>query len=202
MQDVKVVINFDYPQSSEDYIHRIGRTGRLQQSGTSYAFFTPNNIRHASELISVLRETNQAVSPQLLEMAEIAKSDMMSKKSKSQKPGAKPMGFMQRGNKANGRGMSRGGMSRGGSNRGSFDDNSSYQGAKGPNRFGYQRQNNQRNENNGQGYYRSNDYGNQQGYDYSQTAGYGQGPPASQFNVPPPGYGAGGNQCVQYPIAY
>jgi superfamily II DNA/RNA helicase len=63
------VINFDYPNSSEDYIHRIGRTGRSSQSGTSYAFFTPNNSRQAKDLVAVLREANQVVNPKLIEMA-------------------------------------------------------------------------------------------------------------------------------------
>ncbi|XP_059469863.1 uncharacterized protein LOC132193301 [Neocloeon triangulifer] len=69
VEDVKFVINFDYPNSSEDYIHRIGRTGRSCQSGTSYAFFTPNNARQAKDLVSVLREANQVVNPKLLELA-------------------------------------------------------------------------------------------------------------------------------------
>ncbi|XP_067008546.1 uncharacterized protein [Anabrus simplex] len=74
VEDVKFVINFDYPSSSEDYIHRIGRTGRSHQTGTAYAFFTPHNMKHASDLISVLREANQVVNPKLCEMAEMAKS--------------------------------------------------------------------------------------------------------------------------------
>ena len=73
IEDVKFVINFDYPSLSEDYIHRIGRTGRSQQPGTAYAFFTPHNMKHANELISVLREANQIVNPKLSEMAEMAK---------------------------------------------------------------------------------------------------------------------------------
>lgn len=56
---IKYVINFDYPNSSEDYIHRIGRTGRSDSTGTSYAFFTPSNFRQAKDLISVLKEANQ-----------------------------------------------------------------------------------------------------------------------------------------------
>lgn len=28
MSDIKFVINYDYPNNSEDYVHRIGRTGR------------------------------------------------------------------------------------------------------------------------------------------------------------------------------
>ncbi|XP_055848287.1 ATP-dependent RNA helicase p62 isoform X2 [Episyrphus balteatus] len=62
---IKYVINFDYPQSSEDYIHRIGRTGRSETKGTSYAFFTKNNARQSKALVDVLREANQEISPAL-----------------------------------------------------------------------------------------------------------------------------------------
>ncbi|XP_048847119.1 probable ATP-dependent RNA helicase DDX5 isoform X1 [Brienomyrus brachyistius] len=70
VEDVKFVINYDYPNSSEDYIHRIGRTARSQKTGTAYTFFTPGNMRQASDLVSVLREANQAINPKLLQMAE------------------------------------------------------------------------------------------------------------------------------------
>lgn len=70
MEDVKFVINYDYPNSSEDYIHRIGRTARSQKTGTAYTFFTPNNMKQAGDLISVLREANQAINPKLIQMAE------------------------------------------------------------------------------------------------------------------------------------
>jgi len=69
VEGIKYVINFDYPNSSEDYIHRIGRTGRSDSTGTSYAFFTPNNFRQAKDLVSVLKEANQVVNPKLSEMA-------------------------------------------------------------------------------------------------------------------------------------
>ncbi|KAK9539960.1 hypothetical protein VZT92_002439 [Zoarces viviparus] len=70
VEDVKFVINYDYPNSSEDYIHRIGRTARSQKTGTAYTFFTPNNMKQASDLISVLREANQAINPKLIQMSE------------------------------------------------------------------------------------------------------------------------------------
>lgn len=73
VDDVKYVINFDYPSSSEDYIHRIGRTGRRRQTGTAYAFFTSHNMKHAGDLIEVLREAGQNINPRLSEMAEMAK---------------------------------------------------------------------------------------------------------------------------------
>lgn len=59
VEDVKYVINYDYPNSSEDYVHRIGRTGRCSQAGTAYAFFTANNQRQAKDLIAVLEEAGQ-----------------------------------------------------------------------------------------------------------------------------------------------
>lgn len=62
---IKYVINFDFPQSSEDYIHRIGRTGRKHSTGTSYAFFTRKNAKCARALIDILREANQNVNPEL-----------------------------------------------------------------------------------------------------------------------------------------
>ncbi|XP_044749664.1 ATP-dependent RNA helicase p62-like isoform X2 [Coccinella septempunctata] len=67
---IKFVINYDYPNSSEDYIHRIGRTGRSDTTGTSYAFFTSNNSKQAKDLVSVLKEANQIVNPKLEEMAK------------------------------------------------------------------------------------------------------------------------------------
>ncbi|XP_061085312.1 probable ATP-dependent RNA helicase DDX5 isoform X1 [Conger conger] len=70
VEDVKFVINYDYPNSSEDYIHRIGRTARSQKTGTAYTFFTPGNMKQASDLISVLREANQAINPKLIQMVE------------------------------------------------------------------------------------------------------------------------------------
>ncbi|XP_025098190.1 probable ATP-dependent RNA helicase DDX17 isoform X1 [Pomacea canaliculata] len=73
MDDIKFVVNYDYPNGSEDYIHRIGRTGRAHKTGTAYTFFTPSNIKQANELINILREANQQVSPKLIQMAENAR---------------------------------------------------------------------------------------------------------------------------------
>lgn len=68
IEDVKNVINYDYPNCSEDYIHRIGRTGRASNKGTAYTFFTPNNRNKARDLIEVLEEAKQEISPRLLGM--------------------------------------------------------------------------------------------------------------------------------------
>jgi superfamily II DNA/RNA helicase len=73
VEDVKFVINFDFPNCSEDYIHRIGRTGRSDKTGTAYAFFTPNNSKQANDLIGVLKEANQVINPKLYELANMSK---------------------------------------------------------------------------------------------------------------------------------
>lgn len=69
VEDVKFVINFDYPSNSEDYVHRIGRTGRSQRTGTAYTFFTPSNANKAADLVAVLKEAKQVINPKLQDMA-------------------------------------------------------------------------------------------------------------------------------------
>ncbi|CAD7678058.1 unnamed protein product [Nyctereutes procyonoides] len=56
VEDVKFVINYDYH-----------KTARSTKTGTAYTFFTPNNIKQVSDLISVLHEANQAINPKLLQ---------------------------------------------------------------------------------------------------------------------------------------
>ena len=38
------VINYDVPQQPEDYVHRIGRTGRAAATGDAYTFMSPDEI--------------------------------------------------------------------------------------------------------------------------------------------------------------
>ncbi|XP_005735867.1 probable ATP-dependent RNA helicase DDX17 [Pundamilia nyererei] len=70
VEDVKFVINYDYPSSSEDYVHRIGRTARSTNKGTAYTFFTPGNLRQARDLVRVLEEAHQAINPKLLQLVD------------------------------------------------------------------------------------------------------------------------------------
>jgi len=72
VDDVKYVINFDYPSSSEDYVHRIGRTARANKEGTAYTFFTNDNMRNAKDLMAVLEEAKQEVNPALAQLAGMA----------------------------------------------------------------------------------------------------------------------------------
>lgn len=51
------VINFDFPEHSEDYIHRIGRTGRAEAEGEAITFTTPNNFNALKKLEKLIRVT-------------------------------------------------------------------------------------------------------------------------------------------------
>jgi len=67
--DISFVVNFDYPNSGEDYIHRIGRTARAERTGTAYTFFTNGDSKNAAELVSVMEEAGQTVPPKLQSLA-------------------------------------------------------------------------------------------------------------------------------------
>lgn len=64
--DVEVVINYSFPLTTEDYVHRIGRTGRAGKKGVAHTFFTKDNKGLSGELINVLREAGQTVPAALL----------------------------------------------------------------------------------------------------------------------------------------
>ena len=51
------VINYDFPEHSEDYIHRIGRTGRAEAVGEAITFVTPANILSLKKLEKLIRVT-------------------------------------------------------------------------------------------------------------------------------------------------
>ncbi|KAJ6124139.1 Helicase C-terminal [Penicillium samsonianum] len=68
VRDITHVLNYDYPNNSEDYVHRIGRTARAGAKGTAITFFTTDNSKQARDLITILTEAKQQVDPRLAEM--------------------------------------------------------------------------------------------------------------------------------------
>ncbi|KAK6508956.1 DEAD-box ATP-dependent RNA helicase [Arthrobotrys musiformis] len=64
--NVTHVINYDLPTDVDDYVHRIGRTGRAGNTGLSTAFFNRGNRGIVRELTELLKEANQEV-PAFLE---------------------------------------------------------------------------------------------------------------------------------------
>lgn len=80
------MLNYDYPNNSEDYVHRIGRTGRAGANGTAITLFTTESMyslrlpmgtfantftdsKQARDLVQILTESKQQIDPRLHEMA-------------------------------------------------------------------------------------------------------------------------------------
>lgn len=106
--NVGVVIQYDLPSNIDDYVHRIGRTGRAGKTGVAYALFNEKNRNIVDELVPLLRETNQEIQPQIASLVT---------------PKRQPQG------RARGGGRGYGGRGYGGGfGRGGFNNNSNYHG--------------------------------------------------------------------------
>ncbi|GAB2225997.1 hypothetical protein Droror1_Dr00021779 [Drosera rotundifolia] len=69
IKDIRVVINFDFPTGIEDYVHRIGRTGRAGATGMAYTFFCEQDAKYGADLIKILEGANQRVPQELRALA-------------------------------------------------------------------------------------------------------------------------------------
>ncbi|XP_070694036.1 DEAD-box helicase 3 X-linked a isoform X4 [Pempheris klunzingeri] len=61
ISNVKHVINFDLPSDIEEYVHRIGRTGRVGNLGLATSFFNDKNSNITKDLLDILVEAKQEV---------------------------------------------------------------------------------------------------------------------------------------------
>ncbi len=62
VKDIALVINFDLPDNSEDYVHRIGRTGRAGREGKAISFATPDQKWDVRDIEKLIRKTLKIVS--------------------------------------------------------------------------------------------------------------------------------------------
>lgn len=69
ISNVKHVINFDLPSDIEEYVHRIGRTGRVGNLGLATSFFNERNLNITKDLLDLLVEAKQEVPSWLESMA-------------------------------------------------------------------------------------------------------------------------------------
>nr|UYR25280.1 vasa protein [Paralichthys dentatus] len=68
--DVQHVVNFDLPKHIDDYVHRIGRTGRCGNTGKAVSFFDPDvDSQLARSLVTILSKAQQVVPSWLEEYA-------------------------------------------------------------------------------------------------------------------------------------
>jgi len=72
--DVQVVINFAFPLTVEDYVHRIGRTGRAGKTGIAHTLFHDGDKGLAAALVGVLRDAGQEIPAKLLAFPQVTKN--------------------------------------------------------------------------------------------------------------------------------
>jgi len=73
VNDITHVINYDFPNNIEDYVHRIGRTGRAGTYGSAYTFFSERtDAKKARPLVKCLEEAGQVVPTELKKIAACA----------------------------------------------------------------------------------------------------------------------------------
>lgn len=56
VKGIEVVLNYDLPQQAEDYVHRIGRTGRAGEKGRAISFALVNEHKEIRQIERVIRE--------------------------------------------------------------------------------------------------------------------------------------------------
>ena len=69
IDDLPLVVNYELPHVPEDYIHRIGRTGRAGASGLAISFVAPEEERYLADIERLLKKTVQIVTADGFDLA-------------------------------------------------------------------------------------------------------------------------------------
>ncbi|KAI0229923.1 pre-mRNA processing RNA-helicase [Massospora cicadina] len=70
IKNLALVVNYECPNHMEDYVHRVGRTGRAGNKGTAYTFITPAQDRYANDIVKALKASNTPISNELQRLAD------------------------------------------------------------------------------------------------------------------------------------
>ena len=100
---VSHVVNYDVPENAEDYVHRIGRTGRAQSTGDAYTLVTEEDVRDAR---SIERFIGASIERKKLEGFPYVYSALFDEKAlaEAEAAGPKPAGRLSRGTRGGPRG--------------------------------------------------------------------------------------------------
>ncbi len=61
ISDLPFVVNYDLPHNAEDYVHRIGRTGRAGASGVAISFVTPEDDKYFEGIKKLIKKDLQLI---------------------------------------------------------------------------------------------------------------------------------------------
>ncbi len=73
VSDITHVINYDLPKFCEDYVHRIGRTGRAGKVGVAISFVLPTDIRHLQRIERFTGQRIKLISPTHIDETTLSK---------------------------------------------------------------------------------------------------------------------------------
>eukprot|EP01138_Halocafeteria_seosinensis_P009376 gb/GECG01009581.1/.p1 GENE.gb/GECG01009581.1/~~gb/GECG01009581.1/.p1 ORF type:complete len:1041 (+),score=200.89 gb/GECG01009581.1/:1-3123(+) len=93
VKDLELVINYNCPNHLEDYVHRVGRTGRAGKKGTAYTFITPEEAQYAPDLVKALRENKQDVPEELQKLANDHNQKVKKGEARKRRSGYSTKGF-------------------------------------------------------------------------------------------------------------
>ncbi len=103
VSNISHIINYDMPQSSDDYVHRVGRTGRMGREGVAYSFVTPEQgieLTQIEMLINTLLKRDEMENYQTVARAAPPREtpgDETPAEPKPQPPGQRPRRRHRRG---------------------------------------------------------------------------------------------------------
>ncbi|MEN8237104.1 MAG: DEAD/DEAH box helicase [Pseudomonadota bacterium] len=88
VESLDCVINYDVPLNPEDYVHRIGRTGRAGQSGTAITFVSKEDVNAWEQIQKIVKEDiKEYVWPQQIPKPQSPKPKPKPQKTTPQKKG-------------------------------------------------------------------------------------------------------------------
>ncbi|KAI3661485.1 hypothetical protein MP638_007215 [Amoeboaphelidium occidentale] len=86
VKECNLVINFDCPNHMEDYVHRVGRTGRAGRKGVAYTFITPDQEKYTPDIVKAMKKSKAEVPESLKLMADLFMEKV--KRGEAVKPGS------------------------------------------------------------------------------------------------------------------
>ncbi|MDB5570427.1 MAG: box helicase, partial [Hyphomicrobiales bacterium] len=88
--DVSHVFNFDVPIHADDYVHRIGRTGRAGKTGTAISIVTPEDTKHIDAIERLIKLDVEWQGPKMNELGDVpVDSERMSRRRGAERDGAR-----------------------------------------------------------------------------------------------------------------
>ncbi len=107
VKGIELVVNYDLPDQAEDYVHRIGRTGRAGASGIAISFATPDQLRDVRMIERLIRlplpVSPLPALPALPPMALLSESSFEDRPSRPPSRGGSSYGGSRAGGRSSGR---------------------------------------------------------------------------------------------------